>query len=374
MTDLLLIAIPLALPHSLSDERFTREGAPGHRATNQCRLICYCTAHAHAFTDARLNAIRRLSLSDWLIDVLVSASQDDDPQIRIRAVQMLGECKTDRSVRVLANVIKADKSIEVKKAAVNSLGNIGKTLRSAVPILIQALKNNQTYSELDQLEDRGFSADTLNDEAAIALNKIGPDAVGPLSDVALDRSCKPAVRLLAIKALMYVNKLSPPAEKCLIQLTTDKESKIRLEAVIGLERADPGSIEAKRGILGALADSSPYIQVVAAGTLHSLDTDNVISVPVLMHHLSTTKDLMTRWRAITELGYMGDKSSAAIPVLIPLVRSADSIIRLAAVRALGRIGPKAKIAIPVLMEAMNDKDKSVAEFAEDSIKLIEMKK
>jgi hypothetical protein len=71
-----------------------------------------------------------------------------------------------------------------------------------------------------------------------------------------------------------------------------------------------------------------------------------------------------------------ERSPAALPVLIELLRDRDPVLRRYAADCLGDLGPKARAAVPALLRALRDQEKggffcTVSEAAADALKQID---
>ena len=147
---------------------------------------------------------------------------------------------------------------------------------------------------------------------------------------------------------------------------------MREDAIYFLVEINPKALEVKRAILGCLADQSAYVRVIAASSLHDIDPNNVITVPILVQALESP-DLHTRMRSLFELGSMGKKAKAATEAVVRRLTSGESSERESAAMTLGCIGPEARAALPELFQATRDKDRDVRDAAKNAIETIQMR-
>jgi HEAT repeat protein len=167
---------------------------------------------------------------------LISALKNDkDLFVRRFAAQALGEVEADpkSAVPALAAVLKEDDKKELVEAAITALGKMGE---SAVPPLIDALKNKAAAPKKDKPKKGPAPTDAtalVRTKAAEALGTIGPKAkaaVPALSDALRD----PSVRTEAAIALGNIGpeaKSAIPALQDAVTAKGNKKDKAFKEAV-----------------------------------------------------------------------------------------------------------------------------------------------
>lgn len=210
------------------------------------------------------------------VPVLIDALGDDDPRIRLAAVECMGKIAHPDTVPALVGVL-TDPESRVRWRAAESLGQMPSVL--AIPALIALLN--------DGSEDVRMAA-------AWALGQIAhADAVPPLVARVRDRDWR--VRWTAAEAL---GMIGAPAVEALLALLDDPDRGVRRVAIQTLSQI-----------------GEPAIQPLAA-LLNDADWDR-------------------RWAAAAALQGMGD---VAVPALIGVVAEGDWQAGLAAAETLKEIG------------------------------------
>jgi len=180
--------------------------------------------------------------------------------------------------------LKSPRSAE-RVAAIVRLGNLGEKALPAVPALLQKLSDGDEAT-IEQTESNGASTTKtrVNEQAAIALGKIGKPAIDPLLDYvhkgqypawaiqALSNMGEPAVEPLAglaenesddrirgqsIEALGKID--NPRALQVVTSALRDKSVYVRQKSVDALLRSKDKSIAVVQALIDALKDQSSYI-------------------------------------------------------------------------------------------------------------------
>lgn len=324
----------------------------------------------------RLSAINGLHKVDSvpadLVPVLKSALlRDKNAQVRAAAAFVLYRIPEEAVVDALLTAIRNDCDIGVRKEALRSIGAMGHKAKKAIPELIRTLRNPSSYMKggFSVCFAGLFGTDCLGCRAAYALVGIGSDSSVGLAETAVDKQYDKVVRLTAIKALTALGWEGRAAVDSLVQVVRDEDQALKVAALWALARVSPTSLEVKRAILGALADTSSYVRAIAASILFQLDETNVISVPVLIQ-LIDDPDRNTQVEAISQLGAIGAKATAAIPKLIRILDAEEPQLRWAVSNALRDMGPLASDALPSLRKLLKDSQVSVRTAAARAIRAI----
>jgi HEAT repeat protein len=256
------------------------------------------------------------------------------------------KAKEDKSKAVVVagkNIQQWIKALEGKEAlarvqAINALIQAGPEARLAVPALIAAFRD----------KDATF----IHPLAAVALSRIGADAVPPLEKVLADDAY--AVRSGAALALGLIGSPARSATLALAGLLKDREALVRTAAAQALGRI--GSL-ARAGVPGlrlALTDKDASVRVESAAALWKV-VGEARGVSVLAKAL---EDPTVAERAAAILGEMGASAKAALPSLKSALRSKSGRLRIAAVEALYRVSKDAEPALPVLETLLEAKEPS----------------
>lgn len=210
-----------------------------------------------------------------------------------------------------------DESAAVRRSTVKTLGRIGPQARAAVPALIEALQDPDSFTV------RGYAAE--------ALRRIGPDAksaVAALIEALQDKSVH--VRSQAAYALAHVG---PEASAALPELKKMLDKDLQWKH--------------------RFANSKVCTGVWAAYAIAQLDPDDEVGLTFLVEALDKYADHDDRRQFITALGRIGPRARAALPALRRILDDHDQrYLRETAAFAIARIDPADERAFAVLLESL----------------------
>lgn len=86
-------------------------------------------------------------------------------------------------------------------------------------------------------------------------------------------------------------------------------------------------------------------------------------VIALVHKMNFARDMDERLNAMSKLGKMGEKASAAVPDLLKALENENWALRVNAAEALGRICADADRVVPALVKALKDEYSNVRIYA-----------
>jgi len=370
------------------------------------------------------------------VPALAQALSDPDLELRCRAAEALWEieARPERLIPTLIALIEATEEyapegalwwdlsyIRCRAAAV--LGKIGPEARQAVPALIKAIEGGDSIlsgSAIDALAEMGLEAkkavptmvEHLGDQRAatvfamphgihyvgetawIALGKMNPDAVNPLTGALthkdknvrmraalalhdLGPQAKPAVgaliaalkdpdeevRRYAARALGAIGPEAQAAIPVVIEAIDDREWVVRMEAAPALVRIDAKSPQAVAAIRKALSDADANVQASAVEAIGVLGADAKPFVPHAARLLGSREQHATAYgsfhalaqTAADALAKLGPEAREAAPALVEVLQEdRDRPTRGTVVEALVRIGPAAKGVLPDLLRVCRD--------------------
>jgi len=223
-------------------------------------------------------------------------------------------------------ILKTSKDNRERQKAANALGSFGSKAKSAIPVLIEALKKREPF---------------VPDKAATALAQIGKDSIPPLKEALGDKEDRARE-----KAVWTLAKFSG----------SDLSANELAEPLIDLLKNDKDT-EVKRG---------------AARALGQMRSESKIVVPALAAGLKSPEDILVADCSIA-LGQIGKEAKPAVPELVAAFQNKDreNYIRGQCARALAAIGPEAKEAVPALLDALKDKSKEISAVAAYALRKID---
>jgi HEAT repeat protein len=316
----------------------------------------------------RIEAARTLldlgSETELAFRTLKEALQAKDPATRAHAAEAIGKVPNPpfevsscwgpgprpriaypefgkRAVPALLELL-CDRTIEVRRSAVNSLGRIRAHPETVVPALIVVLKDREPAVRLT-------AARALSNFGATARSAV-PALVSALEDQDKEVCLQAADALRQVEMNAFVQSALP----VLIKTLRDQEYDQRSKAARILEVLGPRGVAAVPALCDLLEDKDSYVRRAAARSLY-IGPGAKAAVPALTRALRDAHR-GTREMAALALGRIGPEAAPAVPALMELLKDEDANVQCRAAQGLGGIGPKARAAIPILLRVLESKD------------------
>jgi HEAT repeat protein len=332
---------------------------------------------------AKIVARRRLIL-DNILEVLgpkvrivlvgVHKTLKDDPDESLRAAAATwlgrnalrakdGNVDARDTIEVLTTALKSDKASGVREASATALGALAKVhldVKTAVPVLAAALRDEGTATRV---------------AAAESLGRIGPDArdaQGELLAALQDKKADRFVRRYAAFALVHIGASDEQVVKALADALADPTAPrdVREDMAKALGQLGKDASTAVPVLAEALSDKDSDVKRAAAVALEQIGPESRAALPALKKALKDD-DKTVRAQVIHTLGTLGKDAAEAVPALLECLQDRVVEIRLAAIRALGNMGSEAKAAVPALQGLTQDAKTDIREAAEEALKKIQ---
>jgi len=246
--------------------------------------------------------------------------------------------------------------------AAKALAKVGPEAKSALPALIEALKDLHWY---------------VRECAAFALGRVGPEAkpAVPFLIETLKLTGQkpidghPSIREAAANSLRFVDPLNPVVVSALTEALTDRSNKVRLSAALALGAGDAQqSVVAIPALMAALAsDKDDEVRKAAAITLGKVGTGGPV-VTALIIALKDS-DFEVSQGAAGALTVIAERVPV-VPALSDALSDSDQDLVLLVTQILGEIGSSAHYAEPALRQLARSDNQSLREAALDALKRI----
>jgi HEAT repeat protein len=348
----------------------------------------------HEEARIRLEAAEDLGLigpqaADAVEALLKLARQDADPLVRIEAARAIARIdpKNETALPILVEALK-DRAGKVRKKAAELIGHLGSAARAAVPDLVKATKDSDP---------------TVSWGAVDALGQIGPDAEAAVPTL-LEALKDPGTRGAAVDALGQVGRKAQAAIPDLEKILEGDEVTLRWAAAASLVRIGgsgkagvrfllkpdrvpgrsrndatqiltaPSAREALPELLDAIRD--PTLRDAAAEIAENVSLyQKKDLVPPGVLKLVDDKDPGVRCVAAWFLHRSGQalELRGLLPILKETLTAPDPWARRQAARCLGGLGPNARDAAEALAALLRDEDQGVRDAAARALKSIQPK-
>ena len=274
---------------------------------------------------------------------------DEERTVRYAGYQALEATKFDQSMEVLKLLKHMNPLVRSDAAEALNSDWLPKLKADAVPLLVEALKDEDSY---------------VHKVAAEKLGELGPqakDAIPPLIAMikATTEEQLKNTQLRDLVAMIALRRIGEPAVPALIELLADKNFLARYQAAIALGMiGKPAKLAlAPLTELMKTEQESADVLMETAVAVFLIGGDAKEPLDALMKVLDRT-DLMVQVRArmVQTLARFGPKAEPAVEELVKLLKSPDEPIRKAVVVVLKNVGSGAKKAVPHLSILLSDEE------------------
>jgi HEAT repeat protein len=211
--------------------------------------------------------------------------------------------------------------------------------------------------------------ENVRSEAALALGRIGPDALNVLVDI-LHSGPDTVARSGAANAIGKMGSKAQTATLHLIAALAEEDDQIWYNAGESLIAIGPTVLSPLRH---AIESDNAHVRVHAGRTLMKLEPGHLSTVRAMLKDLKHTNSGVRR-DAILALQTAGREVAAeTVPSLTEALKDEDAFVREIAASCLAKIGPEAKSAIPALIKAMQDPEFEVRGYSATALGNVGMK-
>jgi HEAT repeat protein len=301
--------------------------------------------------------------AEQALPALKKAAGSKDTLVRLLTTWAIAKAKPDdkeamsKAVDTLVSAMEDDRP-EVRHAASRALWDLQPPPDKLGPALSQALNDDDPAVVQHVIE---------------SLASLGAKIAPRLSAALADEKKRP-------KALAIIQRMGPEAKACvpdLAKLLADPEEALQVDVLAALGAIGPGAVDALPQVSTVLDSESQPVVSAACIALGRMGNAAESAAPAITKQLKSKSDytqIAAAW-ALVQIGK--DRSQVAKVVLPVLVKSLDSpteLIRAEAAGTLGSLGPAAKPATADLQKAAADPDPAVSRAATAALEKIAAKK
>jgi HEAT repeat protein len=267
---------------------------------------------------------------------------------RLGALAELGWSKSadDKVVPVLMGALK-DENVQIRAGAVDALAWLGPRAKPAIGLLVELLGDEK----MDQAA--AVAKRDSNRVVAVALTRIGSEAVGPVADLLKDAEKSSFARWQAAAVLSGLGRKAKSALPVLEAMLKDEFPPIAIESACAFVRAGGEVSKALPVLNQGLQHESPFLVWHTLSAVERIGPRAKDTVPLLTKVLAH-KEPEIRVKAAQALAVMGPAAGPAVPALAKLLQQAEPRERLMIAVVLERLGPDARAALPALIERLKD--------------------
>ncbi len=238
----------------------------------------------------------------------------------------LHESDRERAITFLIELLQTAKDKFIRRAVVNSLGEIGAGDEAAIQMLMQLIQADKDSHWL----------------AAHSLGKIGVSSETAIQSVVqlIQTTDDGYTRGQAAESLWRIDPGNPTAIATLVQLILMDHEDLARDATYRLVEIDPGNQTASAALVKLIETTEDeYIRWVATDNLREIDPSNSIVMAGLVKFIETTECEFIRREAATSLGKIDPGNEMAIATLVQLIEtSKDNHAPRVAAYNLGEVG------------------------------------
>lgn len=285
-----------------------------------------------------------------VVTILLQALQDDDPEVRERAISDLGDLR-QASPEVISSLLQAihDRISRIRFLAVHALGLLRQPTSEILGALIHALYDSD--------------ADVRN-RAAFSLQwqeQTSPEIIAALVRTLLDPVDH--VRERAAYSLGMLGKTSPEVETALSQLLQDDARWVRSHAAVALGELGHISTDVVLALLHVPNYSEQlWILHAARRVLKNIDLASSEALAILLQTLNDSSS-RKRQEAAQSLGSIGRAIPDVLVALVVALHDSVPDVRQATAQSLGRLKSATPEVIKALLQSLCDDDPGVRQAA-----------
>ncbi len=270
--------------------------------------------------------------------------EGDEWDVRRQAVDSLGQigAGNEAAITALVQALQDDNS-EVRRWVAQSLGQIGAGNEAAITALVQALQDDNSEVHRQALKSLGQvgAANEVVVTALVALRVHNRDG-----------------RELVAEGLGQIGAGNEAAITALVQALQHDVWDVRWRAARSLGQIGAGNEAAITALIQALQDYNWDVRRWVAQSLGQIGAGNEAAITALIQALQDQEEGV-RSRAAQSLGQVGAGNETAVTALIQALQDHNSEVRRQALKSLGQVGADNEAAVTALIQALPDHNSEV---------------
>jgi HEAT repeat protein len=295
-----------------------------------------------------------IRIGEKMLDFLEKAVNDPDTDVRKIIIDVLGEIKSKKSLKIVSQFLK-DRDENVRSAAAEAIGKIGDS--RGIPILLNTLKGDDNYLKFTALEALGLLGEKFEiKDIDLIVGCLNNSLLGRAAYDALGRSKNIKAMKYLIKGLLDLRRsYRESALIGIVNLYNDLNKSEREILVNELKKSMNEHL--KDELLKSLQSFTVKIKLSSAAVLSWLKVKEAL--PVMIELL---KDESVSEKIEEHIAQFG---SMIISDLIEIMRESDEFTVSALCKVIGRIGDTK--AEDELIKLLSDDNESVRVAAAEAL-------
>ena len=346
--------------------------------------------HYQLALEERLRHLKESEGASEILPLLVTALDDPDSKVRLRAVQsleQLGQSSSEVMKALFATL--HDHEFNVRYAAAQCLRQLGQASSEAIELLLNFLGDKTSAMRIWAAESLGQLGRVSDKVVAALLNSLGDEdpgvryaateslgLLGQGSDEVVATLLNilnndiPWVRCAAAKSLGQLGQASDSVVTALCDSLHNTDKSLRYQTALSLGQLNLASNEVVTALLNALRDPDPPVRRAATQSLGQLGRTSDEVVTALLNTLHDTVSWVRR-HAVESLEQLGQVSNEVINSLLNARNDGDYYVRRAALQSLSRLVQTSNEVVTILLNSLRGHDLKVRRNATESLGLLE---
>ncbi len=324
-------------------------------------LLPYLSDKDEEVLDVTCQAFLKIGVCGQAINLLLEKLSIGNDELKQVIIKLFGEAECSEAGDTIADLLKNHENSGVREEAANTLGLL-KNKRKYAKNLIEALNDKSVEVKRNSVHSLGMIQDSETIGSLISVlgsKDITKEAIGALIAIGGDNTFNQILPLLKevypLRRAAAITILGSIRHKDITKYITeslsDKNSQVRkttLDVIGKIE--DDSFIE---DLITSMHDEDKYVQIAAINALSKFDDIRIIDPLIAV--LSHDQDARARYQSVQ--GLMRFKEERIVYALISSLSDRSNMVKIVALEALSEIGDESVIChIENMLEMVEDEE------------------